>query len=644
MARTNSPAPVPHLENTRIALVNGMSTRWTRSRTGRFPPESRHDLRERGQHDSRLHDDQHVFEAVGSLRPRLSGAPRPPHRRSRSSGTPRSSSCAPASHDPTRRGACCRSRCSLATGTACGDRAPRDSRRRSRPALRGVDGLARAYDFILDARFDQVEPELRRACGPAPLEACDVLERDGALVAHPARSRTATRSTTSSRPRSNGRSRRPRRGPSVAPDDAEAWFYLGGAYAARVQWRVLRDEKLAAARDGKRIKQALERAVELDPTPRRCLLRHRDVQATTRTSRRPRRRSCASCCCCRAAIARTGSTQMLRARTRGTAAPGRGGLPAPRHLSLVRAPDRRGRCSCCDALHEHYPGNPLFLAQIAEIQDAYQHDMTASLATLAHAARAAREQRVNAAALRRGAGAPRASRSSSTRCTRPTMRSRMLERVVALQARRAVRRRCRSRTSGWARRTIGWATGAAAIDALPRRQSAVGARRPDPYQRPASRPAERLRRAPDAQRCGGLPPVARGVAPARAQRSAGGAASLLADARSRSTPPTRWRATATAASCRRGGTTPAALARVRARHPRRAQLHPRHRRQRVPRGRAPARTRRRRDEAIAAYRIASTLFGGAAETHAPPRARSRLECSRSETSAVRNPRRRLATR
>ena len=50
-----------------------------------------------------------------------------------------------------------------------------------------------------------------------------------------------------------------------APDDPEAWFYLGGAYAARVQWRVLREEKVAAARDGKRIKDALERALALDP-------------------------------------------------------------------------------------------------------------------------------------------------------------------------------------------------------------------------------------------------------------------------------------------------------------------------------------------------------------------------------------------
>src|SRR5204863_237504 len=50
------------------------------------------------------------------------------------------------------------------------------------------------------------------------------------------------------------------------PQRAEAWFYLAGAYAPRVQWRVLRGERLGAARDGKRIKDALERALQLDPT------------------------------------------------------------------------------------------------------------------------------------------------------------------------------------------------------------------------------------------------------------------------------------------------------------------------------------------------------------------------------------------
>src|SRR5439155_25963346 len=50
------------------------------------------------------------------------------------------------------------------------------------------------------------------------------------------------------------------------PQRAEAWFYLAGAYAPRAQWRVLRGERIAAALDGKKIKDALERALQLDPT------------------------------------------------------------------------------------------------------------------------------------------------------------------------------------------------------------------------------------------------------------------------------------------------------------------------------------------------------------------------------------------
>ena len=142
--------------------------------------------------------------------------------------------------------------------------------------LRGEPALVRAYDFILEARFDQVDAELHRACAPpdaaddpaaadlAPAEACDVLEAtalwwrilldpdgrglDAAFTASVERAiRTAEAWTERD------------------PLDAEAWFYLGGAYAARVQWRVLRNEKVAAARDGKRIKQALEQSLELDP-------------------------------------------------------------------------------------------------------------------------------------------------------------------------------------------------------------------------------------------------------------------------------------------------------------------------------------------------------------------------------------------
>jgi tetratricopeptide (TPR) repeat protein len=47
-------------------------------------------------------------------------------------------------------------------------------------------------------------------------------------------------------------------------------------------------------------------------------------------------------------------------------------------------------------LHHRYPTNPLFLSQIAEIQDAYQHDTMASLATWRRLLRDAREQRIAA--------------------------------------------------------------------------------------------------------------------------------------------------------------------------------------------------------------------------------------------------------
>ena len=92
---------------------------------------------------------------------------------------------------------------------------------------------------------------------------------------------------------------------------------------------------------------------------------------------------------------KVGLEQMLRAQREGTAAAGRGRLSAVDHLPLVREPDAARASSCSQALHEHYPGNPLFLSQIAQIQDAYQHDVTASLATWRTLLAAAREQRAN---------------------------------------------------------------------------------------------------------------------------------------------------------------------------------------------------------------------------------------------------------
>jgi tetratricopeptide (TPR) repeat protein len=135
---------------------------------------------------------------------------------------------------------------------------------RQEQGLTAAPDLAQAYTAIFDGRFEDVPQQLVRACGPAPKEACQLLEavslwwqiqfdpfsrvRDVAFETQVDAAIAAIEAWT-------------RR----EPQRAEAWFYLGGAYGARSQWRVLRGSRFAAARDGKRIKDALERALSLDP-------------------------------------------------------------------------------------------------------------------------------------------------------------------------------------------------------------------------------------------------------------------------------------------------------------------------------------------------------------------------------------------
>lgn len=258
--------------------------------------------------------------------------------------------------------------------------------------IRGVDGLARAYDFILEARFDQVDAELRRACPPAPSEACEVLDATSLwwqiLLDPESRALDDEFSTSVDRAIASTEAWIDR-----APDDAQAWFYNGGAYAARVQWRVLREEKLAAARDGKNIKDALERAIELDPTLEDAHFGvglykyYADVAPAAAKFLR-------FLMLLPGGDRKEGLDQMLRARNRGRLLQGEADYQlhviylwyerqTPRALQLLQS------------LHDRYPANPLFVSQTAEIQDAYQHDVTASLATWQSLLAAAREQRAN---------------------------------------------------------------------------------------------------------------------------------------------------------------------------------------------------------------------------------------------------------
>ena len=131
--------------------------------------------------------------------------------------------------------------------------------------LTNVPALGRVYDAILDARFDRVPSLLAGVCVKGTRQAvCDVMgvvSRWWQLQADP----LDRRGDAEFERHVNAAIAGAEAWAAAEPANAEAWFYAGAAYSSRVQWRVLRGQRLAAARDGKRIKDALERALALDP-------------------------------------------------------------------------------------------------------------------------------------------------------------------------------------------------------------------------------------------------------------------------------------------------------------------------------------------------------------------------------------------
>lgn len=132
--------------------------------------------------------------------------------------------------------------------------------------LTAPEPLAHVYELILDARFDEAHRQMQQACPPAPAAACLVLDavsdywqvlldpenasRDAPLLGKINPSIESAEAWA-----------------AREPSRAEAWFYVGGSYGTRVLLRgMLRDQYLAAARDGKRIHDSLRQAVTLDPT------------------------------------------------------------------------------------------------------------------------------------------------------------------------------------------------------------------------------------------------------------------------------------------------------------------------------------------------------------------------------------------
>jgi hypothetical protein len=159
--------------------------------------------------------------------------------------------------------------------------------------------LAPTYELILDTRFEQADQALR-ACAPAPAEACRVLQAS-ALWWRILQNPNDTAYDQTFRTTVDAAIAGAEAWTTREPQRADAWFFLGAAYGARVSFRVQRGDRLSAARDGKRIKESLERALELDPQMDDArfgigLYKYYADIAPAAPS------SCASSCCCPAAI------------------------------------------------------------------------------------------------------------------------------------------------------------------------------------------------------------------------------------------------------------------------------------------------------------------------------------------------------
>jgi len=263
-------------------------------------------------------------------------------------------------------------------------------------SLTEASRLAAVYDLILDARFDEADGAAARTCGPAPPVACQLLkvtalwwriqldDQSTALDAPFAREIDAAIANAAA-------------WTEAEPGRAEAWFYLGAAYGLRVQWRVLRAERLAAARDGKRIKDALEHAIDIDPSLHDARFGiglykyYADVAPAVARMLR-------FLLLLPGGDREEGMRDMQLARERGALLRGEADYQLHWIYFWYEEQPQRGLAILQD-LHARYPHNPLFLERIAEVQVDYFHDPSASLAAWQELLTAALAGRLSPAAL-----------------------------------------------------------------------------------------------------------------------------------------------------------------------------------------------------------------------------------------------------
>jgi tetratricopeptide (TPR) repeat protein len=260
----------------------------------------------------------------------------------------------------------------------------------ARPNAAGLtapEGLSTAYELILDARFDEAERQLNRACGPAPATSCQVLQAVSAywrLLIDPEN----TSSDEAVLAKANAAIVSAESWAAHEPKRAEVWFYLGGAYGTRVLMRGLRNQLVSAARDGKRIHDSLQQATVLDPTLQDAyfgLGLYHYYAAVAPTMARLLRWLLLLPAGNRAG----GLSEMQRTQASGMLLKGEADYQLYQiYLWYEHRPVDALRL--IEGLHARYPHNPIFALRTAYVQSDYMRDRNASLQTYRSLLEAAR--------------------------------------------------------------------------------------------------------------------------------------------------------------------------------------------------------------------------------------------------------------
>lgn len=238
-----------------------------------------------------------------------------------------------------------------------------------------ADRLSSIYDVILSARFAEASAQLARACPPAPAAACAAL-REVALWWEIQEDPGSRRLDAPLEAAAASAIDAATRWTEQEPDRAEAWFYLAAAHAPLAQWRVLRGERLAAARDGKRMKTALERALALDDQFDDAWfgigLYHYYADVAPAAVKLLR-----FLLLLPGGDRAQGLREMVRARDRGALL--RREADYQLHWIYLWYEEQPERAlDLLRSLDARYPSNPLFLIRIAEVQRDYFHDHIAA--------------------------------------------------------------------------------------------------------------------------------------------------------------------------------------------------------------------------------------------------------------------------